>query len=575
MTNMRLFSLLVLYALANCLHPIIVGGNMLWDSVTGERFYVKGIAYGYAVEDSYENFWKPAMDHITELGFNTVRVYTTDPNIDVDQFHVTGNTYDKFMAYAESKGLYVIVPLTPASTATWQYCVLNRGATPSGDNGGCYPWCLLTYGENVVTTFSKYPNTLMFTIGNEVMNTDVTWPAGPCVKGYIADVKRFMKKCHNNLRYVPLMYAAADNGMPDVDADDSDLLKAEYFTCGEEETRVDVFGVNIYRWCSNETTFASSGYSHLTQKLLNIPAPVILSEFGCAEYYYVAPAPDRAFKGQRQWHQLNSIFGHDMSDVVSGAVAYSYGVEGGPDFAFFTGGTANPRGSPGYDKVKGPPGNSSCTDNYEHAIVAVHPPKVKPQGKDLCHWEPPGYTPVVPDCPQVLYDKYHVDKNIPTRVVDPPFIKCPTRQLSPEEEAIDTCTQITTAPTTQAPTAPTAPMAPTAPTAPTTAPTTPAPTSPTTPNAPTTDAPTPTTPTTNAPTTNAPTKPQAPTTYAPTPLPPNVTTTAAPDNKNGLLSTLDIGLIAGGGALGALAVFSLCYFCKSKKHDGYTPITDT
>ena len=48
-----------------------VGGNMLWNARTGERFVMRGMTYGYTVEDSAEDTWKPALQNIANLNGKT------------------------------------------------------------------------------------------------------------------------------------------------------------------------------------------------------------------------------------------------------------------------------------------------------------------------------------------------------------------------------------------------------------------------------------------------------------------------------------------------------------------------
>lgn len=474
------FSALLLPTYA--LNPIVVGGNMLFDSVTGDRFYMKGITYGYQVSDAYEHYWKDAIDNIVTLtGVNTVRVYNIDPQIDQGDFKVN-NTYDRFMAYCESKGLYVVVAITPPGFAPWTYCVLNRNGVPTGGYQGgpdnCYPWCLLTYGQAVVRAFARYTNTLMFVVGNEVMNDGPTWKAAPCVKGYLADLKSYMRRCGSNMRYIPLMYAAADNGIISpmtVLADDNNRYKAEYLTCGSPETSLDVFGLNIYRWCSSLCTFASCAYKRMHDQLTHLPIPLILSEFGCREFYYDGLGPTPAM-GQRDWRQLQALYGPNMTGSWSGGTAYAYGVEGGDGFAFWTGGTYDFFGPPGTTKACGYPGNVCNADNFKTQLGLINPVNTNPVGAGVCKWTPPGYQRIVPPCPTNFTLSLGVDTDIPSRETAPGFVplSCPSFTLTPIEQTLVACNPSPTAApstpgATASPTSPTSPGSPTTPVAPTSA----------------------------------------------------------------------------------------------------------
>lgn len=436
----------VLLAPLYALNPIVIGGNMMFDSVTKERFYLKGITYGYQVSDSAEAYWKVAIDNIVSLtGVNTVRVYNIDPEVHEGAFQVN-NTYDRFMDYCASKGLYVVVAITPPGFVPWTYCVLNRNGVPTGGYQGgpenCYPWCLLTYGQAVIRAFAKHANTLMFVVGNEVMNDAATWKAAPCVKGYLADLKSYMRRCENNMRYIPLMYAAADSGWDGVVADVNNRYKADYLTCGAPAVSLDIFGLNIYRWCSSECTFSSCTYQQMHEQLKHLPSPLILSEFGCRTFYYDKLGPTPSL-GQRDWKQLQALYGSNMTGSWSGGTAYAYGVEGGEGFAFWKGGTSDFFGPPGTEKVCGFPGNVCNADNFRTQLGLIDPVNTLPVGSSLCNWMPPGYTRVIPACPTNFTDGLGVDREIPTRENADGFVplSCPNHALSPIEHEIIACHQ--------------------------------------------------------------------------------------------------------------------------------------
>eukprot|EP00429_Kryptoperidinium_foliaceum_P060177 CAMPEP_0176086650 /NCGR_PEP_ID=MMETSP0120_2-20121206/43376_1 /TAXON_ID=160619 /ORGANISM="Kryptoperidinium foliaceum, Strain CCMP 1326" /LENGTH=363 /DNA_ID=CAMNT_0017420485 /DNA_START=78 /DNA_END=1165 /DNA_ORIENTATION=- len=163
-------------------NPVIIKGNFLYDSKTGKRFFAKGVAYNprnmvfdkalmkkgnctpgeppagkldYAADPTNENLegtWKEALDAIAVLGANTVRLY----NIDPDQSH------KKFMDYAASLGLYVIVPLTRHD---WGYLPAGSPSphcyTDDVDDYGNVGTNLLISAKTIVKEFSQYDNTLL------------------------------------------------------------------------------------------------------------------------------------------------------------------------------------------------------------------------------------------------------------------------------------------------------------------------------------------------------------------------------------------------------------------------------
>ena len=87
-------------------------------------------------------------------------------------------SHDKFMKFTQSKGLYVIIPLTPANGP-----VLDEHGTPPLGPSTCYPSALLAYGQKVINQFSTYNNVLAYMVGNEVLRDADRWKAAPCVKG--------------------------------------------------------------------------------------------------------------------------------------------------------------------------------------------------------------------------------------------------------------------------------------------------------------------------------------------------------------------------------------------------------
>lgn len=431
------------------LNPIIVGGNMLFDTVTSDRFYVKGMTYGYEVEDSYVQYWKQAMDNIASInGVNTVRIYNVNPAINIPPNFVVNTSYDDFMHYMQSKGLYVIVPLTPPGIAPWGNCPLNRaGLPPLNSTNTCYPSCLLSYAQSVINVFSKYTNTLSYIVGNEVMNTDLSWAAAPCVKAFARDVKAYMRSCKHAMRPVPLTYAAADvpGGKKHLSAEAMDGLKAQYLQCegGQTaieggETAIDMYGLNLYRWCSDQASFASV-YAKLQSYLEDLSIPVIMTEFDCDNFVYHLNGT--AHIGQRDWKAMTELLSPTMSSVFSGGTAYSYGVEGGTGFAMYLGGSTDPAASPGYNKSCGYPNGVCGIDNFAAALAAGVCTPNHPEGTNVCAWKPSGYNRTIPSCPTPEELPDGVGDIPDTRQGAPGYIpiSCPNHNLSPVEIVVTDC----------------------------------------------------------------------------------------------------------------------------------------
>ena len=98
------------------LPPIITKGNKFFDSVTGQEFRMKGMAffprpnsgkmanvgnYDWAA-DKHEDVWKPHLKVLQDLGVNTIRLYSVDPGV----------SHDKFMCACSDAGMYVLVGIT-------------------------------------------------------------------------------------------------------------------------------------------------------------------------------------------------------------------------------------------------------------------------------------------------------------------------------------------------------------------------------------------------------------------------------------------------------------------------------
>jgi len=334
-------------------NPIIVRGNFLYDSVTGERFFAKGVAYnprnekydhsfGPSVEvkgwndtcvpgkaktleytadtqaDDLEKYWSADLEAIANMGANTVRLYNVDPSKD----------HTKFMKKAESLGLYVIVPLNgkewgylPAFPAPDCYTQTIEGYGNVGVNA-------LSFAKQVVKQFSEFPNTLLFTIANEVPQNDKNgWAAFPCVKALTRDVHQYQKNCSNSMRRIPLIYSDVDMGPPDR------VEVAEYLTCSleSEDDAVDVYGLNVYSWCDEaypgdgkKDNFKYSPYYEIHKDFKNFAAPLLFTEFGCNLGNFKTKCP---YTGGRTWPEIKHLTGEDMGEVVSGAVAFQWSMD--------------------------------------------------------------------------------------------------------------------------------------------------------------------------------------------------------------------------------------------------------
>ncbi|CAE7663864.1 GAS2 [Symbiodinium sp. CCMP2592] len=249
------------------LNPVIARGNFLYDSVTGDRFFAKGVAYnprnekydhsfgssvqiagwvdkcvpgepkggywGYTadvVSDEREEFWTADLEAMANMGANTIRLYNLDPRL----------SHAKFMKKAASLGIYAIVPLTgkdygflPAFPAPECYTKDAWGVLDLEEYGNVGV-NLLGFAKTLMKesvcnfsvqisddqggfrqTFSQYNNTLMFTAANELAQLDKSgngYSAFPCVKAFVRDLHNYQAGGCPAGRKVPLIYSDVDTG---------------------------------------------------------------------------------------------------------------------------------------------------------------------------------------------------------------------------------------------------------------------------------------------------------------------------------------------------------------------------
>jgi len=336
-------------------HPVVVKSNFLYDSVTGKRFFAKGVAYnprnehydhsfGSSVQvegwvdhcvpghpkggewtytedvisDEHEAMWSEDLDAIANLGANTVRLYNVDPK----------NNHSKFMEKAASLGIYVIVPLNgkdwgflPAFPAPDCYTQEIEGYGNVGVNA-------LSFAKQVVKEFSQFNNTLLFTVANELAQNDKNgWAAFPCVKALTRDVHLYQKSCGSSMRRVPLIYSDVDMGAGDRGE------VARYLTCAldSEEDAVDVYGLNVYSWC-DETypgdgladNFQYSPYYEIKKDFKDLAVPMLFTEFGCNLGVFKTKCP---YPDGRTWPEVKHLVGKDMGEIISGAIAFQFSMD--------------------------------------------------------------------------------------------------------------------------------------------------------------------------------------------------------------------------------------------------------
>ncbi|SMN22639.1 similar to Saccharomyces cerevisiae YLR343W GAS2 1,3-beta-glucanosyltransferase, involved with Gas4p in spore wall assembly [Maudiozyma saulgeensis] len=278
------------------LFPTIeIQGSKFFNSSDGKQFFLKGIAYQpqrttEELDNTDEifdtNYIDPLAEpticlrdlpYLQELGINTIRVYSIDPDKD----------HDECMHSLMKAGIYVILDLAEPETSivrdnpTWDVTLFERY-------------------KAVIDTMSQYNNVLGYFAGNEVTNDKYTTAASPFVKAAIRDTKDYIRK--KGYRAIPVGYSSND------DIETRDNL-AQYFICGQMSA--DFYGINMYEWCGY-SSYINSGYEERTEYFKDYPVPIFFSEFGCNL--------DRP----RPFTEVSALFGKQMSNIWSGGLAYMY-----------------------------------------------------------------------------------------------------------------------------------------------------------------------------------------------------------------------------------------------------------
>lgn len=277
-------------------HPITIQGNHFIDAITNETFFIKGVDYqpggSSAVCEESDPLSNPAICArdvalFQELGINTIRVYSVNPELD----------HNACMTMLALSDIYLILDVN--SPLPNQH--LNRYE----------PWT--TYNDQylqhvfkVIEQFSYYNNTLGFFAGNEVINDGLSAERSPAyVRSVISDMKRYIKK--HSPRIIPVGYSAADDLRYRIPL-------SYYLGCHDDEkpdSNVDFYGVNSYQWCG-EQTFTSSGYDQLVAAYQQYSKPVFFSEFGCNN---VLP---------RTFSEVDALYSEEMIPVFSGGLVYEF-----------------------------------------------------------------------------------------------------------------------------------------------------------------------------------------------------------------------------------------------------------
>ncbi|CDS01169.1 related to GAS1-glycophospholipid-anchored surface glycoprotein [Sporisorium scitamineum] len=273
------------------------------------RFYIKGIAYqesapiaaSTAANDANGGFPEPDsftdplalpdacsrdVANFRDLGVNTIRVYSVNSSLN----------HDACMSTFSNAGIYVILDLALPLNGS-----INR-ANPTWDVS------LLDLYAQTIDVFTKYDNLLAVNIANEVVNQPSNTNAAPFIKAAVRDIKAYLCSKNSN---VLVSYSSTDG---EAGATNWRDMLADYLTCGNAATSVDLYGLNSYAWCGN-SSYTASGYDTLTSDFSSLPVPAYLSEFGCVR---------GVGANDRPWIEVSALYSQPMTNTFSGGVAFSY-----------------------------------------------------------------------------------------------------------------------------------------------------------------------------------------------------------------------------------------------------------
>ncbi|KAF9149088.1 1,3-beta-glucanosyltransferase gas1 [Linnemannia schmuckeri] len=247
-------------------------------------FFINGVAYQprTLADTSTDPLAKPKdcrrdFAPMKELGLNTIRV---------DPFQ----NHDEGMRALEETGMYLSLDL-----ASSEHNIIR--ASPQYDTK------MWNNVRNTIDAFKGYSNTPGFFVGNEVTNDNKTTAASTYVKALLRDTKAYI---HSSApRLSPVGYANNDD--PEIR-----LQVQDYFNCSSDDERVDFFGINLYEWGGDSTTYQTSGYIDHTADISSYSVPVFISEYG------------RNLVSPRTFPEVVSIFGPDMTNTWFGGIVYEW-----------------------------------------------------------------------------------------------------------------------------------------------------------------------------------------------------------------------------------------------------------
>jgi len=321
--------------------PLVLEGKRFYayDSSTDEYEYVpiRGIAYyprpnagplsqSSSVDfytETYASRWKADIANLKELGVNAVRLYAVDPSAN----------HDAFMCALSEAGIYVMLGLL----ADCEGCAIGAWVGVDAEPPTCYPESVRERGKFVIQSFSRYPNLLAFSAGNEVTIYADDGEGGPreaniaCQKKFLRDMREYVDGCSGSYpnavlpRKIPI-------GVVNWDGMSTSIQQHLYYHCRTDPDDfyepAEWFALNTYRHCDGSVTSPDDifGWQQLREdfRAANLPGPVLLGEYGCRERGF--PTMD-GFETQRTWLQTDALYSPDYSEIFAGGFVFEYSAE--------------------------------------------------------------------------------------------------------------------------------------------------------------------------------------------------------------------------------------------------------
>jgi len=317
--------------------PLVLKGKRFYDSSTDEYVPIKGIAYyprpnagplteGHSVDfytDEYSSRWQTDIQNMKDLGVNAIRIYAVDPSAN----------HDAFMCALSEAGIYVMMGLL----ADCEGCAIGAWVGVDAEPPLCYTSSVKERGKYVIRSFSKYPNTMAFSAGNEVTIYADDGAGGPreanvpCQKKFLRDMREYVSGCAGSYPNAVLP-RAIPIGVVNWDGNAQSFNQHVYYYCRTDPEdlfeNAEWFALNSYRHCDGSATSAEDivGWPALRNdfQAINFPGPVLLGEYGCRERGF--PTLD-GFEAQRTWFQTEALYSPDYSDVFAGGFVFEYSAE--------------------------------------------------------------------------------------------------------------------------------------------------------------------------------------------------------------------------------------------------------